>query len=274
MRYFEIALDIPDDAQEIWIAKLYDWDFENFVEENDSLSAFIAEDKWTSELQELVMTECTKNNISYNITQHEPQDWNALWESNFDPIIINEHLYVRASFHPQLSQVEHEIIIAPKMAFGTGHHSTTSMILRWMSLQDLTDLDVLDFGCGTGILGIYAKMKNCKSLVMIDNEEPAVENALEHCEINHVIADKILFGSAEQIPNQKFDIILANITRNVLEEHLTSLSEHLNPKGSILLSGFLESDFEFMKGLLTANMLEFREVLRDKDWIAIHAVNV
>ncbi|MEO6189774.1 MAG: 50S ribosomal protein L11 methyltransferase [Saprospiraceae bacterium] len=274
MRYFEISLDIPEDAQEIWIAKLYDWDFENFVEENDSLSAFIAEDKWTSELQERLFSELKENKISYNITQHEPQDWNALWESNFDPIIINEHLYVRASFHPQLSQVEHEIIIAPKMAFGTGHHSTTSMILRWMSNQDLTDLDVLDFGCGTGILGIYAKMKNCKSLVMIDHEEAAVENALEHCEINHVIANQILFGSVEQIPTHKFDLILANITRNVLEEHLPTLSEHLNSNGSIIMSGFLESDFEFMKDLVIANNLEFREVLQDKDWIAIHAVKV
>ncbi|MEP7196228.1 MAG: 50S ribosomal protein L11 methyltransferase [Saprospiraceae bacterium] len=270
-QYLELILQIPQQEQELWIAKLYALNFENFVEEEESLSAFIANDLWTPQFQEEVLSEINLAGIEYRIQTHEPKDWNAIWESSFDPIMIQGKLYVRASFHPQISKTDHEIIISPKMAFGTGHHSTTSMILEWMVNQDLKDLDVLDFGCGTGILGIYAKKKGCKSLILIDNDENAIENTIEHCEINNVQADAILLGSVEQIPDQFFDLILANITRNVLEECLGELSSRLATGSKIVMSGFLESDLDFMKSILIQHSLEFREVMQDKDWIAIYA---
>ncbi len=266
--YIEIILSIEPDQHEWWIAKLYDIGIENFVEETDHLSAFLEPVQWKSmekDIRSLLQTA----NLECEIKVHETQDWNALWESNFDPIELEDKLYVRASFHPILQGFKHQILIAPKMAFGTGHHATTLMILRWLSKHLVDGMDVLDFGCGTGILGIYAKLKNCHCLTLIDNDAAAVENCHEHCSLNKVAADEILLGSAEAIPDKMYDLIFANITRNILEEHLPQLVSHLKTKGSILISGFLVEDKEAMSQLLSRENIEVIEIMQEKDWLAI-----
>jgi ribosomal protein L11 methyltransferase len=206
--------------------------------------------------------------LEYTLQKLENKDWNKEWESNFAPILFEPDLYIYADFHPRLSHLKHTIQIAPKMAFGTGHHSTTSLILKWMILNDFQNKSVLDFGSGTGILGIYAYLKGCTDLVMIDNDPNAVENAIEHCYLNSVQAINLL-GSVKQIPNRKFDIIFANITRNVLEYSLPDLKNHLHPNGFIIISGFLKSDELYMIQLVKSHGMNIIEINQDLDWLSM-----
>ena len=265
--YLELKLNIPEKDQELWIGKLYNLGFENFYQEGDTLSAFIVKNDYTPELETWIELDLQSHSVTKEIITHQSRDWNQSWESNFNPIKIDEQLYVRAQFHPPVSSTIHEIIISPKMAFGTGHHSTTSMILRWMSLQNIENKDVLDFGCGTGILGIYAKMKQCSTVTFIDNEEPAIENCIEHCNTNNIIAGQILLGSTEVIPDTQFDLILANITRNVLTEAIPKLVQHLKNNGILVISGFLEKDNDYMDKLIIMNGLILLSTDQDADWL-------
>ncbi|HMW40639.1 MAG TPA: 50S ribosomal protein L11 methyltransferase [Saprospiraceae bacterium] len=267
--YLELKLQLDPDDQEGWMGWLYDQGFENFVEEEQSLSGFLSCDQWTTDLQQEVEKRCLENKISSQIVIHDPRDWNAVWESNFEPIAIGQDLYVRATFHSPRSEFPTEIVIAPRMAFGTGHHATTAMILYWLTKQNLEGSSVLDFGCGTGILGIYAAKKKCACLDMIDNEEPAVENATEHCTMNQITADHILLGSVEVIPQKKYDLILANITRNVLEVCLPGLVRHLQTGGYLVISGFLNSDRDAMQHTLQSLGMEVTEVIQEQDWLAM-----
>lgn len=267
--YLELKLQLNTDEQEGWMGWLYDQGFENFIEEEQSLSGFLPNDQWTTNLQQAVEKRCFENNISSQIIMHDPRDWNAVWESNFEPIAIGQELYVRATFHAPRPEFPTEIVIAPRMAFGTGHHATTAMILNWLTKQNLEGSSVLDFGCGTGILGIYTAKKKCACLDMIDNEEPAVENATEHCAMNQVSADHILLGSVEVIPKRTYNLILANITRNVLEACLPTLIRHLQTEGHLVISGFLNTDREAMQLTLQSLGMDVTEVIQELDWMAM-----
>lgn len=270
-KYLGFILHVLAENQESIIADLYDLGFEAFIEEEDQIQAFIASKDWDEEKALLISNYLSESKIKYQIIEHDPQDWNLVWESNFKDILIQDELHIRASFHPPDKNAEVELLIAPKMAFGTGHHSTTFMILNWMTGQNFHGKSVLDFGCGTGILGIYAKKKGCDHLVLVDIEEQAIENSKENAGLNHVNVDKILLGSTEQIEGMKFDLILANITRNILKETLPTLASLLNSEGLIIVSGFLMEDKEFMENLLNINGLSPMETFKDKDWLAILA---
>lgn len=270
-KYLGFVLNVPAENQEPIIANLYELGFEAFIEEEDQIQAFISNIDWDEVKALLISNYLSESKIKYQIIEHDPQDWNRVWESNFKDILIQNKLHIRASFHPAHKNVEVELLIAPKMAFGTGHHSTTFMILNWMIGQNFHGKSVLDFGCGTGILGIYAKKKGCDHLVMVDIEEQAIENSKENAELNNVAVDKIFLGSTEQIKSMKFDLILANITRNILKETLPTLATLLNSEGLIIVSGFLLEDKEFMENLLKNNGLSPIETFRDKDWLAILA---
>lgn len=264
----QISIQADSSQHEILIARLYELGVENFLEEDDILKCFVEESDNSDEIVQASKELISELNLTCEIIDLENKDWNKEWESNFAPILLDPDLYIYADFHPKISHVKHSILIAPKMAFGTGHHSTTSMILKWMIKNDFQNKSVLDFGSGTGILGIYAYLKGCSDLVMIDNDPNAVENAIEHCSLNHAIAINLL-GSVEQIPNRKFDIIFANITRNVLEFSLPVLKNHLNPQGFIIISGFLKSDEEFMKQLISSIEMNVIESDQDLDWLSM-----
>ena len=272
--YLAFDFEISSDSQEVLMARLYDLGFESFIEEENSLQAFISSVEWKGSIVEDMHQLCMEFGLSYKMIEHNPKDWNAIWESSFKPIVIGEKLHIRAPFHKHDNQYPYELIIAPKMAFGTGHHATTAMILEWMISTPFDNKSVLDFGCGTGILGIFAKKKQAESLVMIDIEAQAIENANEHCELNDVQANAILEGSIEMIPDQSFDVIFANITRNVLEEVLPVLRLHSKPNVVMMISGFLKQDEEFMKSHLLKNKFIAIATLQKEDWIAIlvHAV--
>ena len=269
--YLAFHFQVTAEFQDVIIAGLYDLGFESFVEEDEKLQAFISQSDWNQIDQEAFKWFCSNHGLSYQIIVHNPKDWNAIWEANFQPIVLANTLRIRAPFHSADPSYSDELIIAPKMAFGTGHHATTALILEWMTGETFNGLSVLDFGCGTGILGIYAKKKGCRNLVMIDIELQAVENAFEHCELNHVHADAILEGSAEVIPAQLFDIIFANITRNVLEELLPKLRSHCTENGKLIISGFLKQDELFMISCLEKNQFRVKSTFQKEDWIAILA---
>ncbi|MCC6815740.1 MAG: 50S ribosomal protein L11 methyltransferase [Saprospiraceae bacterium] len=266
----ELTLQISTHEHDIWIAKLYQFGIDNFLEDEEQLKCFVEKSQWEFELCNVIIPILRSHRINYTINQLDVKDWNKEWESNFEPILIEPYLYIHASFHPLIPEIKHSILIAPKMAFGTGHHSTTSMILRWMLQVDFRNKDVLDFGCGTGILGIYASLKECNELVLIDNDPNSIENSEEHCLLNHIKNVQIYLGSTDQIPAQKFDFIFANITRNVLEECMSDLKTHLAKDGNLVISGFLKSDEEFMRQLIKSHGLKCQETMVDKDWLAMN----
>ena len=176
--------------------------------------------------------------FSFEVKVIPHQNWNELWESNFEPLKINERCYIRATFHEPHPEYEFEIIVDPKMAFGTGHHQTTALMMEFMMEADFNGKKVLDMGCGTGILAILASRLGADSIVAIDYDPVCYESAIENSHLNNIHNILPLCGSKEVIPEQKFDIILANINRNILLDQIDRYSAVLSPGGLIFFSGF------------------------------------
>jgi ribosomal protein L11 methyltransferase len=199
-----------------------------------------------------------------------PQNWNALWESNFDPILVNQTVGIRAHFHPPFNECEFDIVITPKMSFGTGHHETTQMMLDYMTNQTFDGKRVFDFGCGTGVLAIYAKLKGAAYTLGIDHDEWSVENSLENCSVNGCQTIEISQKPIEEV-NDSFDVILANINLNILTEYMPKLQAVLENHGDIYLSGILTTDLPAMRSLLEQNGLVWISSKEMNKWAAIHA---
>jgi ribosomal protein L11 methyltransferase len=264
--YKEIKIDnIDEDQMQILVAMLSGIDYDGFQEEENSLSAFITEDKFDKiQLEEILQN----RRLSYSITEHPPQNWNAVWESNFEPVIIDDFAIVRAAFHAPVQNTQHEIVITPKMSFGTGHHATTYMMMQLMCEIDFKNKAVFDFGTGTGVLAILAEKSGADSVLAIDNDEWSIENALENIAVNECRKINVLL-SATANHNKKFDIILANINKNVILENIHLLAKQLNTNGILLLSGLLKEDEQDI--LKAANTLELQHILTQQrgTWIAV-----
>jgi ribosomal protein L11 methyltransferase len=202
----------------------------------------------------------------------EKQNWNALWESNFEPIRVNENIGVRAEFHPPFENCKYDIVITPKMSFGTGHHETTHMMLAYLDDVDCVSKSVLDFGCGTGVLAILSAMKGAHKIMGIDNDNWSILNAIENCERNNVTQVEISNQTIESI-EKPFDIILANINLNILVQYMKHLKALLKPDGIMLLSGIMESDLESIQISLQENNFIIKQKKQRKQWIAL-AVNL
>ncbi len=187
--------------------------------------------------------------LRYSIFEVPNQNWNALWESSFSPIHIDD-IYIRASFHPKIKDLT-EIVISPKMAFGTGHHETTSMMISYLQSQNLSGKNILDYGCGTGILCIMSFLKGASKVVGIDIQLEAIENTLEHLEIN-LMKDRnytILQGDLDVLTLLNYDVIIANINRNILSLNHNKLYNLLDKKGTLLISGIMQMDRELIVNL-------------------------
>ena len=207
--------------------------------------------------------------FSYEINLIPQKNWNEVWESTFEPIEISNKIYVRATFHPAKPEFEYEIVIDPKMAFGTGHHQTTSMMLEWILENDFAGKKVLDMGCGTGILAIMAAKAGASAITAIDYDPVCYDSAIENAVLNHIDNITTLCGSKEVIPNEQFDIILANINRNILLDQIQRYSEVLKPEGEIYLSGFYEKpDLDMIIDEARKYGLKYIIHKTDKDWVA------
>ncbi len=268
MKYTEVRISTNSTEQnDILVALLADAGYESFEEEEHLLKAFIKE----AEFNEAELNAVTKDlALHYTCTTVAQQNWNAAWESSFEPVIIHNFAAIRAGFHQPVKDVQHEIIITPKMSFGTGHHSTTYLMMEQMSKIDFAGKTVLDFGTGTGVLAILAEKMGAKQVVAIDNDDWSIDNAIENLDSNQ--AKNIQIQKAETAAtDDTYDMILANINLNVITANMATIASSCNADGLVLLSGFLFSDEQQIRESLQANHLHFQSVTRQKDWICVLA---
>jgi ribosomal protein L11 methyltransferase len=240
--FMHIQVTIPTkDFQEVLIALLGDMGYDGFEQEEDRLQAFIGEAAFEeAPLRELLGA----HGLPYTWQRIEERNWNEEWEKNFQPVVVEGFCAIRAHFHPPMPEVEHELIITPKMSFGTGHHATTYMMLQAMRELDLRGKRVLDFGTGTGVLAILAERLGAASIVAIDNDHWSIENARENVTENGCTRIEVLKRDRVAELEGPFDVILANINKHVILSQLETLVQQLTEDGVILLSGLLQDDAE------------------------------
>lgn len=245
MDYIEIDFTINpvEPFSDIIISQLADAGFDSFVSKNDGFKAYIPQNDFDiNRVNEIIEANSENCKIQLQTTFIPAQNWNQEWEQSFQPIQIGEECIVRAPFHEIQLKFKYEIIIEPKMSFGTGHHETTFQMLEAMLKTDFKNLDVLDMGCGSGILAILASFKGAKNILAIDIDEWCYQNTLENVKVNNtknVIVNK---GGGEILTGKNFDIILANINKNVLLAQFKQYSDSINANGSLFISGFFNSD--------------------------------
>lgn len=249
------------------IALLGDMGYDGFEEEDERLQAFIAAERFDeSGLHELL----TAHGLSYTLQQIPERNWNAEWEAAFQPVVVEGFCAIRAHFHPPMPGVEHELIITPKMSFGTGHHATTYMMLQAMRGIDLRGKRVLDFGTGTGVLAILAERLGAAYVAAIDNDDWSIENAQENVAANGCGRIEVLKRDTAASPGAGlFDVILANINKHVILKQLAGLKQQLTPGGVILLSGLLSDDEEDIENEAAKNNLSVSERMTKGSWICL-----
>ena len=244
MNYLEVKFtyNSTEVNGDILLAELTQIPFESFVENEVEIIGYILLDLWDKKaLEELLYLQ--ENQVEVTINEIEQVNWNEEWEKNFDPILISNDCVIRADFHNLEKTYKFDIRINPKMSFGTGHHETTSLVLTEMLNIDFVDTKVLDMGTGTAILAILAAMKGAKNVLAIDNDEWAYKNSIENVELNHYL-DKIdvVEGSIQSMGDKKFNVILANINKNIIKVQMESYASGLLPNARLLISGILVED--------------------------------
>ena len=253
---------------DILIAQLSELDFESFSETDNGLQAYIIEaqdkDNLLDDIQILNNPEFT---ISHTKSRIEPINWNEAWERNFEPIEVDGKCAIRAPFHPR-ADVEYDIVIEPKMSFGTGHHATTHLMIKHLLRLDLKQKKVLDMGCGTGILAILAAMRGAKAIDAIDNDRWCYENALENVERNRTPEVTVKYGDASLLGNTSYDVIIANINRNILMADIPTYANCLNETGILLLSGFYTEDIPALTEVCNPQGINFIMNFEKNNWVA------
>ncbi len=260
MDYIELNCKVTpvSEGNDIFIAWLSEFGFESFVENETGFLAYISSDLYSTEMLTDILNHPFENFTFYceeNFVQN--RNWNAEWEKNYPYVNIDNRCVVRAPFHQPIPNVEFDLIIEPKMSFGTAHHETTSSIIRLMLSMNFVGKKVLDMGAGTGVLAILALKMGASECFAIDNDEWAFHNNIENIERNHVENCKVILGDANLIPNEDFDIILANINRNILLQDMENYVKRLKKNGLILFSGFYEGD-DFKMITQKANALNLK----------------
>jgi ribosomal protein L11 methyltransferase len=266
MDSIQITIEANEEQQEILISELSELGADGFEQTQNSLLAYFNSNSFRS-----YDVNSFLKNYKFQINTIEEQNWNELWERNFEPITVNDFCAIRAEFHKPLHGVEHEIIITPKMSFGTGHHATTYMMIEQMREIDFKDKNVFDFGTGTGILAILAEKLGASDVLAIDVDEWSIANAMENISRNE--CDKIVVKLSSDIPAIGFDIILANINRNVILQYLQELVTVLRPGGTILFSGLLIDDQVDIVNACQQNNLRCVKQNERTNWISLLFVN-
>jgi len=273
MNYYELLFTTQpseDYQQDLLINELGEIGFDTFEEVEQGFKAYIPSADFNQELlDEHLVAYRSMFDFSYGINLIPQKNWNEVWESNFEPIQIRDKVFVRATFHQPKPEFDYEIVIDPKMAFGTGHHETTSMMMDMMLDADFINKNVLDMGCGTGILAILASKLGAKDITAIDYDPICYESTIENSGLNHIANIKTLCGSKEVIPDEQFDIILANINRNILLDQISRYSEVLKAGGEIYFSGFYETpDLDIIKEEAGKFGLTYVTHKKTKEWVA------
>jgi ribosomal protein L11 methyltransferase len=272
--YIELKIELKpwnEDIAGILVAMLSSIGFESFTNDEVSLYAYIRKDKFIQAEVELILHENLEGKIGYSVKSKTilAKNWNEIWESNFEQVIIDEICQVRAPFHEENKEVPFSILIEPKMSFGTGHHATTALMVSSLLELNIKCKVVLDMGCGTGLLGILASKMGAHSVTAIDIDDWAFNNSKENAVLNLVPNMNTLQGDVSLIKGLIFNIILANINRNVLLQDISAYAASLSPEGILLLSGFFESDSEDITACAQLNGLRLISSKNKNNWAAL-----
>ncbi|MFH0761055.1 MAG: 50S ribosomal protein L11 methyltransferase [Bacteroidota bacterium] len=295
----EVAFhSIPAGYSEILVAELSEIGFDSFHEEEFALLAFIREKDFNESLiREIIQKFPGLRTVVWRVSRIPDKNWNEIWESNYEPVLIAGKCYIRAPFHTPFEAMRHEpqatnqkhpativiarsvttkqqqpihdIIIEPKMSFGTAHHETTALMIEWLLEEEVNGKTVLDMGCGTGVLAILAHKMGAQTVVAIDNDKWAYENASENILKNNAGTIHVIQGDVQDIPGLPYDLILANINRNVLMEQIPVYAQHLTPGGIFFLSGFYTSDLPVIRERAKENGFRFIGTRIKNDWMAV-----
>jgi ribosomal protein L11 methyltransferase len=248
LAYLEFVFNIEtkeDYQRDLLINALGEAGFDTFEETPGGFNAYIKSSEFNEDdFNNALLPYKEIYSFSWEQNQVAQKNWNEVWESNFEPLYIKERCYVRATFHQPKPEYPLEIIIDPKMSFGTGHHQTTTMMMEFIMEEDFSNKRVLDMGAGTGILAILAYKVGATDITAIDYDPICYDSIIENSRLNHTPLNQILCGSKEVIPEKEFDIILANINRNILLDQFGRYSEVLSPRGELYISGFYEADLD------------------------------
>ena len=269
--YLEYSFTITpkEPATEILIAELGNIGFESFVENENGVVAYVQKEMNNTRLLENVfILNSDEFVISYTKKEIAQTNWNAEWEKNFTPIQVDDLVSVRAPFHNN-PNLKYDIVIEPKMSFGTGHHETTHMMIQHLLKLDLKNKKVLDMGCGTGILAIFAEMKNAKPIDAIDIDNWCYLNALENVRRNNCNDIFVFEGDASLLIGKKYDLIIANINRNILLKDMQTYANFLNDKGVLLLSGFYKEDIPVIDIEVIKYQLKLETFIERNNWVAL-----
>ncbi len=268
--YIELSLQIDPDFAEIMMAELAELGFESFVETDEGLEAYIQEDVFNdSDIKRMLEGYAERTAISYSFKQIAKQNWNEEWEKNFQPISIGNDIYVRADFHKAQPDYLYEIIITPKMSFGTGHHETTSMVMEHQLMIPHQNKKVLDVGTGTGILAILASKLGATHISAFDIDEWSVENTIENVALNNASNISVRLGTIEDEPQEKYEIVLANINRNILLQQIPVYATFMAVGASLVISGFYEADIADIQAVAESVGLKKVTQLSKNHWASV-----
>ena len=266
---YNFTFSPKEPISEILIAELGNVGFESFVETENGVTAYIQKTDWNAEiLADVFVLNSDEFSIEYNLNEVPQTNWNAEWEKNFEPIQVDDLVSIRAPFHEN-PNLKYDIVIEPKMSFGTGHHETTHMMVQHLLQLDLENKKVLDMGCGTGILAIFAEMKGAKPLDAIDIDNWCYENSVENVTRNNCKNISVYEGDATLLVDKKYDVIIANINRNILLTDMKVYTNCLQEGGVLLLSGFYEQDIPVIDAEVIKYGLKLEKFIQRNNWVAL-----
>lgn len=271
--YIELSVIVEPKEQgsDILIAQLSELDFESFVESDNGFLAYIQEEQFSEESLKGLFEEFEGVfKISHSHKTIAQQNWNKEWESNFTPIDIDGKCYIRAPFHEAKSGYTYDVIIEPKMSFGTGHHNTTQLMIQKLMSLDVNNKSLLDMGCGTGVLAIVASMMGANPITAIDIDDWSVENSVENTAKNNINNVSVHKGNAQILEEKLFNTILANINKNVLLNDIPVYVNSLEKNGNLVLSGFFETDIPELIAKADNNGLKFEEKAVSNQWSMLY----
>ena len=273
MDYIELTFsDLTKSKVDVLIATLAEQGFESFSETESSLMAYIPANNFSEELVNNLASENNKNSAAFEIKIIKSQNWNSIWENNFQPIIISETCCIRAAFHKAPTNVLYDIIIEPKMSFGTGHHETTALMIKHLLMLRVQNQTVLDMGCGTGVLAILASVMGAKTVTAVDIDELAYQNSIENIHKNAIENVYVYNADSNFLEGKTFNIILANINKNVLLADLQSYAKIIEQEGQVLMSGFFETDMEEIIEKCIPLKLRLKNKSASNNWALLHFI--
>lgn len=270
---YHFTIEPKELGAEILVAELGEKPFESFVETDYGVTAYVQKSHWTEDiLDDIFILNSPEFTVSYEVEEIEQVNWNEEWEKNFEPIDVDGKCHVRAPFHPK-TDAEFDIVIEPKMSFGTGHHETTHMMIQHLLEMDVDGMKTLDMGCGTAILAILAEMKGAQPLDAIDIDNWCYLNSIENAERNNCKHITVYEGDATLLPGKSYDLIIANINRNILLNDMQQYVDCLSKDGILLLSGFYDDDIPAIDECCTSKGLTYEKKFQRNKWVSLKYKN-